>query len=183
MGRVRDPATGDSVRVRDATVDDAPGIAAVHVASWKDAYAGLLPAAVLDGLSVAQRRRHWRRVLDPSSVDRVVIAARGDELLGFAHVGTAHDADAGPGTGQLVTIYLHPDVWGTGIGRQVHDAGLARLAERGHRRAVLWMLSTNARAARFYERQGWERDGCIRVQQFGGAVVIDHRWARGLPSA
>ena len=168
------------VEVRDATPGDAPAIAAVHVASWRSAYVGLLPPAVLDGLSEAQRARQWHRVLDPSSADRVVVADDGGRVVGFAHVGAAHDADVGADTGQLLTIYLHPDVWGRGVGRTVHDAGLARLAERGHRSAVLWMLSNNARAERFYARQGWARDGRIRVQQFGGAVVIDHRWAREL---
>jgi RimJ/RimL family protein N-acetyltransferase len=66
------------------------------------------------------------------------------------------------------------------VGRQIHDAGLERLALAGYDRALVWMLSTNTRAARFYERQGWRRDGRIRVQQFGGAVVIDHGWGRRL---
>ncbi len=169
------------LRVRDATADDAPAVARVHVDSWRAAYVGLLPRAVLDGLSVAQRTRHWRRVLGPSSPERVVMAEREGRVLGFAHVGPAHDADTTPSTGQLHTIYLDPGCWGTGVGRAVHDTGLARLRDDGYRDAVLWMLSTNARADRFYRRQGWERDGRIRVQQFGGAVVIDHRWTRALP--
>jgi hypothetical protein len=45
------------------------------------------------------------------------------------------------------------------------------------------MLSTNDRARRFYERQGWVRDPLLRVQQFGGRVVIDHRLGRPLPPA
>ena len=175
--------TDDGVVVRDAEPGDARSIAEVHVASWRAAYAGLLPQAVLDGLSAAQRARHWHAVLGPSSPQRVVVAAHGDHLVGFAHVGPAHDADTGPATGQLHTIYLDPRWWGRGIGRRVHDAGLDRLADLGHDRAVLWMLSTNARAGRFYGRCGWSRDGRIRVQQFGGAVVIDHRWAMALPSA
>ena len=172
----------DGVVVRDAVPGDAHAIAEVHVASWRAAYDGLLPRAVLDGLSVAQRARHWHAVLGPSSPQRVVVAAHGEGLVGFAHVGPAHDADAGPATGQLHTIYLHPRWWGRGIGRRVHDAGLDRLADLGCDRAVLWMLSTNARAARFYGRLGWDRDGRIRVQQFGGAVVIDLRWAVVLPA-
>ena len=168
------------VEIRDATVADAGAIARVHVASWRAAYAALLPPAVLDGLSVAQRTRIWRRVLDPASADRVAVAEHDGVVVGFAHVGPAHDADVDPSTGQLRTLYLTPGSWGRGIGRQVHDAGLARLADAGCVRAVLWMLSTNARAARFYERRGWVRDGRIRVQQFGGAVVIDHRWQRVL---
>jgi GNAT superfamily N-acetyltransferase len=169
--------------VRDAGVDDAGAIAGVHVASWRTAYAALLPPAVLDGLSVAQRTRHWRRVLGPGSPDRVVVVEADGRVVGFAHVGPAHDADVPATTGQLLTLYLEPHEWGRGTGRLVHDAGLARLTDAGHDRAVLWMLSTNARAAAFYARQGWVRDGRLRVQQFGGAVVIDHRWARALPAA
>jgi RimJ/RimL family protein N-acetyltransferase len=160
--------------------DDAPAIAEVHVESWRAAYVGLLPPTVLDGLSIAQRTRHWRQVLEEMTGDRVVVADRAGDLLGFAHVGPALDADAGPSTGQLGTLYLRSDAWGTGLGRQVHDAGLERLTEAGYDRAVVWMLSTNTRAARFYERQDWRRDGRLRVQQFGGAVVIDHRWERRL---
>ena len=143
---------GHLVRVRDALADDAAAIAAVHVASWRAAYVGLLPDIVLDGLSVAQRARHWRHVLAPDSGDRVVVAESDGQLLGFAQVGPATDA----------------------------DAGLDRLAGDGCDRAVLWMLSTNARAAQFYEREGWLREEKIRVQQFGGAVVIDHRYTRAL---
>ncbi len=173
-----DDGPGPAVGVRPAGPDDAGAIARVHVASWRAAYTGLLPAAVLDGLSVSQRARHWARVLAPSSTDRVVVAERGGRVVGFAQVGPAHDADTGPTTGQLTTIYLHPDEWGTGTGRQVHDRAVDLLADAGYDSAVLWMLSTNGRARRFYERRGWERDGRIRVQQFGGAVVLDHRFGR-----
>ena len=173
-------ATDDSVRVRPAAPDDARAVAGVHVDSWRAAYVGLLPQAVLDGLSVGQRTRHWDRVLRHGSPDRVVVAERDDRVVGFAHVGPAHDHGAGPATGQLITIYVRPDAWGTGVGTSVHDSGLAQLADVGYDRAVLWMLSTNARAARFYASRGWVRDGRIRVQQFGGAVVIDHRFARRL---
>jgi ribosomal protein S18 acetylase RimI-like enzyme len=169
---------GGPVIVRDAVPDDAEVIARVHVESWRSAYVGLLPQMVLDGLSVSQRTRQWRHVLEPSSGDQVVAADRAGDVLGFAHVGP--EAGAGPSTGRLATLYLRPDTWGTGVGRQVHDAGLERLAAAGYDRALLWVLSTNNRAAHFYERQGWRRDGQIRVQQFGGAVVIDHRWERSL---
>ena len=187
----------DPVDIRPARPGDGEAIARVHVDSWRAAYRDLLPVAVLDGLSAAQRTRHWDRVLLPASMDRVVVAerdgevvgfghvgpARDAEVVGFGHVGPARDADVDPTTGQLATIYLRPEFWGSGVGRRVHEAALAELAGLGYRHVVLWMLSTNVRAARFYRRQGWERDGGIRVQQFGGAVVIDHRLARGLPPA
>ena len=47
------------VVVRPVTVDDAWGLAAVHVASWQWAYAGLLPAGQLAALSVEDRAARW----------------------------------------------------------------------------------------------------------------------------
>ena len=167
------------VALRDARVADASGIAAMHVASWRAAYPGLLPAAVLDGLSVARRTTTWRRVL----ADRhqfVVVAELDGCVVGVGHAGPGRDADLGPTTGQLTTLYLAPGTWGAGTGRALHDAALDRLSTAGNDSAVVWMLSTNDRARRFYERLGWVRDRILRVQQFGGRVVIDHRLSRPL---
>ena len=168
-----------AVALREARGGDAPGIAAVHVASWRAAYPGLLPVPVLDGLSVTRRTATWERVL----ADRgqfVVVAELGGRVVGVGHAGPARDADLGPMVGQLTTLYLAPGTWGTGTGRALHDAALDRLRTAGYDSAVVWMLSTNDRARRFYERQGWVRDRILRVQQFGGRVVIDHRLSRPL---
>jgi ribosomal protein S18 acetylase RimI-like enzyme len=170
------------VTLRDARVDDARDIAAMHVASWRAAYPGLLPAAVLEGLSVERRTATWERVLADGR-QFVVVAVAGGRLVGVGHTGPARDADLGPSTGQLTTLYLAPATWGAGTGRALHDAALDRLTAAGYDSAVVWMLSTNDRARRFYERQGWVRDPLLRVQQFGGRVVIDHRLGRPLPPA
>jgi hypothetical protein len=45
--------------IRDARVEDARGVAAVHISSWQEAYRGLLPADVLSGLSVDRREQDW----------------------------------------------------------------------------------------------------------------------------
>jgi len=33
--------------------------------------------------------------------------------------------------------------------------------------ATLWVLATNERAMRFYERQGWRSDGSVRIDRVG----------------
>jgi GNAT superfamily N-acetyltransferase len=170
-------ASGATLRRARAT--DARAIATVHVASWRAAYPGLLPTAVLDGLSVERRTATWARIL----ADRrqlVEVAEADGGIVGVGHAGPARDADVGPTTGQLTTLYLAPGSWGAGTGRALHDVALARLVEAGYDSAVVWMLSTNDRARRFYVRQGWGRDRVLRVQQFGGRVVIDHRLSRRL---
>jgi GNAT superfamily N-acetyltransferase len=175
------PSPPAEVTVRDAGPADARAVAQVHVASWRSAYAGLLPEAVLGGLSVDHRAARWGRLLDRSGPDRVLVAEQAGRIVGFASVGPTRDRDLGPETGQVGTLYVEPGIWGTGVGRSVLDAGLERLATAGYHRAVLWMLSTNERAAAFYRHRGWVADGRLRLQQFGGTVVLDRRLARPLP--
>ncbi|MFZ5868947.1 MAG: hypothetical protein ACOYXW_00215 [Actinomycetota bacterium] len=57
-------------RIRTARVADAPGIARVHLTSWRETYAHLLSAAFLDDQDPVEREAMWRRALarDPGRV-------------------------------------------------------------------------------------------------------------------
>jgi GNAT superfamily N-acetyltransferase len=147
-------------RFADATPADARGLAA-HVASWQRAYRGLLPEAVLAGLSVADRERAWREILRaPRPRTSTLLAVVETNVLGFASLGPARDLEDGDGrAGELYAIYLAPPVWSRGVGTQLHDAAVARLVVHGFDRAILWLLDGNERASRFYRRHGWTRDG------------------------
>jgi hypothetical protein len=45
---------------------------------------------------------------------------------------------------------------------------------------VLWLLEGNARAARFYERDGWAVTGERRTEVAWGIAVDELRYARAL---
>jgi hypothetical protein len=47
--------------VRRAEPQDAPAVARVHVASWRQAYRGLLPQEYLDSLSIEARTTTWAK--------------------------------------------------------------------------------------------------------------------------
>ncbi len=113
----------------------------------------------------------------------MIVAVAGARVVGFAQVGPCGDADAPPATGELLTLYLHPDAWGRGLGRELQGGALRRLTRDGYRSASLWMLSTNDRARRFYLRQGWSLVDGERIQELGGQVVVDHRFRRPLVPA
>ena len=49
--------------IRRARLPDAAAMAVVHVESWQAAYVGLVPAVVLNQLSVSARAASWTRVL------------------------------------------------------------------------------------------------------------------------
>ncbi|MEV0915125.1 hypothetical protein AB0I93_12770 [Streptomyces sp. NPDC049967] len=54
------PAHAPEPLLRDMTIDDCEAVSAVRVRGWRSAYAGLMPQAYLDAMSVAEdaeRRR------------------------------------------------------------------------------------------------------------------------------
>ena len=57
------------------------------------------------------------------------------------------------------------------------------LVQRGCTEAYLWVVQANARARRFYEREGWAPDGVVKDSTFGGRSVREVRYRRGLSAA
>ena len=85
--------------VRAARAADAAGLARVQVASWRAAFAGLVPDAVIAELTseeaVAQFAERWRDAISspPTSKHRVHVAVEqpgAPEILGFAAAGPGH---------------------------------------------------------------------------------------------
>jgi GNAT superfamily N-acetyltransferase len=166
---------------------DAAGIAQAHVDSWQATYPGIVPQPILDRLSIERREAYWRETITRSLDDatdageRVWVAAApapGGRILGFAATGPGRDDDVPPGTGEVNAIYLAPDAWSRGIGRQLFAAAVDDLAIR-HDPLVLWVLTDNARGRRFYERAGWVPDGTARVLDFDGTPIEEIRYRRG----
>ena len=157
--------------MRLADCADAAAIARVHVESWRTTYRGLMPDAVLDGLSVERRRKSWERLLCSKPVDRCAFVAEAadGELIGFADGGPPQ-VDVSGHDSELYAIYLLNEWQGHGAGRRLVRAVAGWLAERGHRRMVLWVLAENQPSRRFYERLG----GVLVAQQpfdIGGATL------------
>ncbi len=167
--------------MRVATPVDARAIASVHVESWRAAYRGQLPDDVLDNLLVDRRAEAWSDVMAATGpADAVLLLERADTLQGFAHVCEARDTDAARAVGEVSSLYLRPEVWGQGLGRELMAAALSHLTAAGSTSATLWVLATNDRARRFYEAGGWERDGVERTERIGGALVAEVRYRREL---
>ncbi|MBB1155116.1 GNAT family N-acetyltransferase [Amycolatopsis sp. DR6-1] len=160
--------------IRPATPEDAAAIAAVHVGSWQAAYAGLLPDEFLSGLSVETREKGWASSLaDTSRPHTVLVAGTGEKITGFAVFGPSRDDDAASKTGELSSIYLLPSEWSRGMGRALHEECVRGLSAQFDA-ATLWVLSTNTRARKFYERAGWVTDGKAKAETISdGAVTLE----------
>jgi RimJ/RimL family protein N-acetyltransferase len=168
------------VVIREATSDDARAIAEVHMASWRWAYRGDLPAEFLDGLTVDDREREWREWLAPEQGAGTLVALEGGVIVGFCSFGPSRDDDADERTAEVRTIYLREEVAGRGIGRDLFASANDRLHDLGYRRATLWVMASNERSRRFYERSGWSWDGTTSAHRFDCANVPIVRYATDL---
>lgn len=169
------------VHLRRARDEDARAIAQVHVRTWQHAYRDLLPAQFLAALNVEARERFWRSEIQVVPADRRPwLADREGQVAGFVSVGPSNDADAAPGTGEIYAIYVDPDCWARGVGRNLLLHGERDLAGHGYDEATLWCLAGNERARVFYESAGWDADGGQRRETFGGVEMHEVRYRRPL---
>ncbi|MET3567055.1 GNAT superfamily N-acetyltransferase [Leifsonia sp. 563] len=159
-----------AVTVRRATVDDARGIAEVHVTAWREAYAGRMPADFLASLDVDRRAAGWSRILERGETDAFV-AERDGTIVGWATAGRGRDDDA-PRDRELEGIYLLASAYGSGAGQQLLDAAI------GDAPAYLWVMDGNGRAEAFYRRNGFTRDGATMTHPAGDATILAVRMTR-----
>jgi ribosomal protein S18 acetylase RimI-like enzyme len=180
------------VQVRWARVEDALGVADVHVASWRAAYSGLIDQRVLDGLSVTQRADGWTTIITglggenpPDAAGgkphRLLVAERDNRIVGWASFGAGRDEESSE-QGELAGLYVHPDFWSKKIGHTLIQAVEEQLSEAGYRSAYLWVLAGNSRAISFYDRHRWIADGGAKIGAAGGAKDLrELRHVRSLP--
>jgi GNAT superfamily N-acetyltransferase len=162
--------------VRLARVEDAKRIAEVHVRSWQLAYRHILPPEFLDSMAPDQRAPRWRERI--GARDSVILVVEDEEAMvaGFLSLGPGPR----PGVGELYAIYLDPDRWDQGLGRQMMMAAELQFVQGGYLEAVLWVFADNQRARRFYERGGWRADGGLRLEEIGGVQPSQVRYRRSL---
>jgi ribosomal protein S18 acetylase RimI-like enzyme len=136
--------------IRTATIADADDIAALHAASWRSAYRGILKDSTLGPTLDGERRTHWRGELAAIAPADTVLIADG---LGFI----AAWAEGDPGFGAYIdNLHVHPERRSAGLGRRLLGAAMRQVAGRGEARAYLWVFDGNTRAIEFYRRLGGE---------------------------
>ena len=167
-----------STDVRFATPDDARAIAEIHVASWHEGYRGLLTESYLKSLSADARETRWAQSLREGAA--VLLAEQAGKPLGFVAYGPSRDHDAPATCAEIYALYVHPHVWSTGKGQQLHDGALAALAAEGSTVVALWVLSSNDRARRFYSGRGWRLDGATKVVETPEVTLPEVRYKRAL---
>lgn len=174
--------------VRAARASDAPELARVQVASWRESYAGLVPDEVIAELTSPAAEKQWAgRWLEaiaapPTGRHRVQVAVtepssipgiEPGRVAGFAAAGPATDGDLWPGTdAELYELHVLPDVTRQGHGGRLLHAVADTLAEDGFRTACTWALSADDGRLAFLEAAGWAPDGSHSNLDMGVKVHV-----------
>lgn len=173
---------GPGFVIRAATAGDVRAMGEVHVASWRETYAGVMPDPVLAGLSVERRTEWWRNILtrpEDFAGTSVFLAERDGELIGFSSCGEQRSPElSGRGfTGEITAIYVLRAAQRKGAGSVLMAAVAQALLDRGHQAAGLWLLRKNTPARRFYERLGGQPVGQREADESGTTLVeIAYGW-------
>ncbi len=160
------------VTIREARIEDAAGMAKVHVDSWRSTYAGIVPDTHLANLSYAKREKFWHDVLsNPASNHYCFVAVNNaEQVVGFVCGGSKRNGDP-MYQAELYSIYLLQAYQGQGIGRLLTSKLVERFLQSGMTSMLLWVFAANP-ARRFYEALGGQ---CLQEEQadFGGVFVTE----------
>lgn len=160
------------IEFRPALPADSVVIAAVHAASWRSAYAGILPDEYLAGLSVPRLAAGYDRMIRAGQ--SLLVAARtnvakgeGPRVVGFA---AGAPSAGGIAEAEISLLYVLDDWRDQGVGRGLMRSLGMKLADQGARSAFLWVLRDNP-SRWFYRRLGGTSaaEGTIR---FAGRDLI-----------
>lgn len=161
--------------IRLATQRDAPAIARVHVETWRDTYAGIIPDQALLGLDERRETARQRHALGLRRVGSVTLVADMPRygVIGYAEAGEARTSGL-PYDAEIYTLYVQPGFQGEGHGRGLLGAAFARLLHNGRRSAIVWVLAENP-ARFFYAAMGARRIG-VRTERLYGADLAQEAY-------
>ncbi len=163
-------------KLRPATAADASLISRMIAASWRSAYQGLISDAYLARLPEEYWLPSMRAWLGSGRMYGL-IAEKDNLPVGCTVFGRGRDDDHGD-WGEIVSLYVLPEIMGRGVGSALLTEAIAVLREDGYGRFYLWAIEGNDRADRFYRKHGFSTTGKRVHYRIGGQDVTDLRYIR-----
>jgi GNAT superfamily N-acetyltransferase len=167
--------------VRPAGPQDVDEIARIHVETWRFGYARILPAPVLDALTVEATRTAWSAAVTepPSPQYHVLVAVEGTWTVGFTAVSPAEDLqpdDPEPATTVAITPLVVEPRWSRrGHGSRLMAAAVDLARADGMTRAVTWIPEADTVTREFLAGSGWAPDGLARALDTGAGELREIR--------
>jgi ribosomal protein S18 acetylase RimI-like enzyme len=150
------------LELRAARADDAQAVAEIWEQGWRDGHLGNVPDEL-----VALRTSESFTTRAADRVADTTVATVAGEVAGFVMVVGA----------EVEQVYVSARHRGSGIANTLLVEAERQVAAGGHPKAWLAVAPGNARARRFYERQGWADEGRFDYRA-AGMTVPCHRYTK-----
>lgn len=159
------------VSVRIAWGDDAAAIAELQLRTWRETYAGLMPAEAFPSDAAAATAAWHESLRKPQDArNRVLVALERNRVVGFTITGPATDPDCDPvADGELQELTVEPTERGKGHGSRLLQAAVDTLLADRFNRAVTWTIATDDALRLFLTEAGWAPDGAHRTLDLDGS--------------
>ena len=164
------------IEIVRAGTADAPRIAEIHVAAWRETYAGMMPAATLAGLDLAEWTERWRgRLAREDAAEATFLALDGSGAAGFGHCRPQTSQKLAPlgYSGEIAALYLLRRIQRRGVGTRLLRRMATHLLEHGYDSASVWVFRDAPHAHRFYEAHGATATGVEGVWEIYGMTLPD----------
>ena len=134
------------ITIRQAEKEDVRQIAEILVEDWQTAYRGIMDDAFLDSMSADQRYE-----IEVKRYQKFIVAANGDEILGYAWL---EASDEEPADCEVIALYVRYAKRNRGIGKLLMRHAVDHFRETGKKKMIVWCLKENAESRKFYEKIG-----------------------------
>lgn len=150
----------NGVNIRDGRITDVGPVTKLWFNGWQDAHARIVPAELARLRTLPSFEQRLRAAWSGVRIAEAAGAPVGFHLL--------------KGT-ELYQFYVASQARGTGIAATLMADAEARLQMNGVQTAWLACAIGNDRAARFYEKCGWQRTGTVTddVEVPGGTFALE----------
>jgi ribosomal protein S18 acetylase RimI-like enzyme len=156
---------------------DAEALGRVHVRTWRETYPGLLPGRYLERMSPKLHARRFHHDLMRTTPGRATLIAEGAEgAVGYAH-GVLLSGEGRAADAEVETLYVLREAQRCGVGRALLTACARVLKAEGAASLMLFVLTGNQPARRFYERLGGEAFAEVASRGWGQDLTeTAYRW-------
>lgn len=144
------------MKLRFAALEDVPALL--------DIYARYIPSTVTFEYVLPSREEFTRRVASFSAVYPYLVLEEGSHILGYAYAHRIAER-AAYGWGAELSIYLHPEAGGKGLGRRLYQALMDLLRLQGVRTVYGRVTSPNPASEALHRSMGFRLAG---VEQNAG---------------
>jgi 3-deoxy-manno-octulosonate cytidylyltransferase (CMP-KDO synthetase) len=151
LDRVRAILMLPGIRFRQATLEDMPRVADVHIRSWQQSFRSIAPDHYLDEMSVEKRTERLTDRFKRPPYSMILAEHPNGEIAGFIDFGPPV-LDVGRDV-QIYSFYFLKHFQRLGIGKRLFSHCLEQITRDGHRSICLDALEASPYRA-FYEKMG-----------------------------